>query len=398
MEKKKETVQDYLSRASSIVNKMKSYGEKISDQTVVEKILRTLTEKFEHVVSAILEAHDMSNYSFDELMSSLQTHEERLNRKQEKEEEKAFQVKGEVSKEKTEFSHGRGNGRGGYRGRGRGGRFGGRGRGRSSEQRSFNQKSSIQCYHCKKFGHKESECWAKSRGESKRANFVEKDDVEETLFMAHFLEKEAIHDVWFVDSGCSNHMCNDQSMFEELDTNQKSEVRLGDNKKVQVDGKSTIAICTSNGKKKVLHDVLFVPSLAHNLLSVGQLMSSGLVIVFDDDCCVIHDKKSGQNIVNIGMTKNRMFPLNISSVKRQAFISKECSESDIWHLRYGHLHLNGLKSLKQKDMVMGLPSIDTLEFCEGCILGKHSQKPFSVGKSWRASQCLELVHADLCGQ
>ena len=120
---KKETVQDYLSRASSIVNKMKSYGEKISDQTVVEKILRTLTEKFEHVVSAILEAHDMSTYSFDELMSSLQTHEERLNRKQEKEEEKAFQVKGEVSKEKTEFSHGRGNGRGGYRGRGRGGHW-----------------------------------------------------------------------------------------------------------------------------------------------------------------------------------------------------------------------------------------------------------------------------------
>ena len=40
---KSELVQDYLSRASLIVNKMRSYGKKIPNEIVVSKILRTLT-------------------------------------------------------------------------------------------------------------------------------------------------------------------------------------------------------------------------------------------------------------------------------------------------------------------------------------------------------------------
>lgn len=244
-------------------------------------------------------------------------------------------MKGDASKEKTKFSTGRRNGRGGYRGRGRGGRggrFGGRDRGRYSDKQQFHQ-NSIQCHYCQKFGHKEADCWSKQRGESKKANFAEKMDTEETLFMAHFPDAEAKHDVWLIDSGCSNPMCNSQSLFEELDVNQKSEVRLGDNKKVQVEGKGTIAISTSSGKKKLLHGVFFVPNLAHNLLSVGQLMCSGLVVVFDDGHCIIRDKKLGYDIVDIGMKQNRMFPLDISTVEKKVFVAKECSESDLWHLR-----------------------------------------------------------------
>ncbi|KAH0657479.1 hypothetical protein KY289_026227 [Solanum tuberosum] len=83
--------------------------------------------------AAIEESHDLSNYGFDELMSSLQAHEDRQNASQEKGEEKAFQIKGESSfKGKSEVSNARGyRGRGSFRGRGRGkGNFLGRGRGR----------------------------------------------------------------------------------------------------------------------------------------------------------------------------------------------------------------------------------------------------------------------------
>lgn len=62
----KENVQDYLSRASSIVNKMRSYGETISDQTVVKKVLRTLNSKFDLIVPAIEEARDLSTFSFSD--------------------------------------------------------------------------------------------------------------------------------------------------------------------------------------------------------------------------------------------------------------------------------------------------------------------------------------------
>ena len=113
----KESVQDFLSRVSAIVNHMKSYGEDVSTKTVVCKVLRSLTPRFDHVVAIIEESKDLSTCTFDELMSSLLAHEVRLNKSHEKVEEKAFQVKGEsLSKEeKKDNSAGRGRGRGGFR-------------------------------------------------------------------------------------------------------------------------------------------------------------------------------------------------------------------------------------------------------------------------------------------
>ncbi|XP_071688831.1 uncharacterized protein [Rutidosis leptorrhynchoides] len=90
-----ETVQGYLARISSVVSQMKSYGDKITDEIVVAKVLRSLEPKFDHVVAAIEESKDLSKFSFDELMGSLQSHEVRINRSTVREEEKAFQIKGE---------------------------------------------------------------------------------------------------------------------------------------------------------------------------------------------------------------------------------------------------------------------------------------------------------------
>ncbi|KAK9165308.1 hypothetical protein Scep_000499 [Stephania cephalantha] len=48
-------------------------------------------------------------------------------------------------------------------------------------------------------------------------------------------------------------------------------------------------------------------------------------------------------------------------------------------------------------MVHGLPIINSIELCEGCVYGKQTRKSFPSGKAMRASKCLELIHADLCG-
>ena len=54
--------------------------------------------------------------------------------------------------------------------------------------------------------------------------------------------------------------------------------------------------------------------------------------------------------------------------------------------------------LAVKKMVIGLPKIDDIDICEGCVYGKQSRKLFPVSKAWRASNYLELVHADVCGR
>jgi hypothetical protein len=53
-------------------------SEAITDQPIVEKVLRSLPKKFEMVVTTILESKDLSCFSTDELIGSLVTHETRL--------------------------------------------------------------------------------------------------------------------------------------------------------------------------------------------------------------------------------------------------------------------------------------------------------------------------------
>ena len=53
---------------------MRSYGEKIDSQIIVSKVLRSLTTKFEHAVTAIEESKDLATYSFDELMIAILDH------------------------------------------------------------------------------------------------------------------------------------------------------------------------------------------------------------------------------------------------------------------------------------------------------------------------------------
>ncbi|KAH9303176.1 hypothetical protein KI387_014759, partial [Taxus chinensis] len=49
-------------------------------------------------------------------------------------------------------------------------------------------------------------------------------------------------------------------------------------------------------------------------------------------------------------------------------------------------------------MVNGLPRVKFSKgLCEGCTLGKHPEKNFDKGKSWRATRPLDLVHNNVSG-
>ena len=73
-----ETISDYFPWLLVIVNHLKRNGESIEDVHVVEKILRSLANKFEHVVVAIEESKDLETLSIEELMESFQVHEQRM--------------------------------------------------------------------------------------------------------------------------------------------------------------------------------------------------------------------------------------------------------------------------------------------------------------------------------
>ncbi|XP_027108598.1 uncharacterized protein [Coffea arabica] len=76
--KEGESVNEYIARVLVITNKMKANGEELKDVAVVEKILRSMTPKFNYVVCSIEESNDTRILSIDELQSSLLVHEQRM--------------------------------------------------------------------------------------------------------------------------------------------------------------------------------------------------------------------------------------------------------------------------------------------------------------------------------
>lgn len=121
-----------------------------------------------------------------------------------------------------------------------------------------------------------------------------------------------------------------------MDESEKSRVKLGDNKVVNIEGTGTVTI-SIEGKGKLINDVHFAPGLAHNLISVGQLIENGLKVEFDDNTCVVK-RKNGEIVLYLRMTRNRMFPVDFSHKDGYMMMNNKVDESKLWHYRYGHLH------------------------------------------------------------
>ena len=81
---------DYFAQTLTIANKMKANGDDKGDVAVVEKILRSMTSKFDYVVCSIEKSKDIDTLTIDELQSSLLVHEQCMS--SHKEEENALKI------------------------------------------------------------------------------------------------------------------------------------------------------------------------------------------------------------------------------------------------------------------------------------------------------------------
>ncbi|KAI3794305.1 hypothetical protein L1987_36936 [Smallanthus sonchifolius] len=295
----RETIEDYFNCIITIVNQLRMNEEKIDEQRIINEILRTLTLKFESVVVAVEESKDVTTLSTKELMGILQSHELRLRQYDIQPIDQAFQVRN--SNSTTYFDRSRnqrttGSNRG--RGRGRGGR-------------PFNP---IRCYNCQKTGHINRNCPFKNDDETKDNILMHEDEIEEndgdTMLMIFNMEEKSNNTCWYLDSGCSNHMTCNRSVFITLSDAEKREVRTGDDKRLEVLGCGEVGI-NLKGKDRIIPNVFYVQGLKHNLLSVGQLIQKGYDVHFIKGWCQIKDQK-GLNVAKVRMTGNKMFPLNLN--------------------------------------------------------------------------------------
>jgi hypothetical protein len=118
-------------------------------------------------------------------------------------------------------------------------------------------------------------------------------------------------------------MTNNQDLFKELDRTTISKVKIGNGDYIDVKGKGIVVLNSLSGLKYI-SDVLYVPDIDQNLLSVGQLMEKGFKLRFEDQWCLIKDNL-GNNVFRVKM-KSKGFTLNLMEKEQSVFSAKTCSD------------------------------------------------------------------------
>lgn len=199
---------------------------------------------------------------------------------------------------------------------------------------------------------------------------------------------------WILYSGATSHMVKEKKNFTELDKEIRTSIKVVSGEVLLSAGKGNIIVGTESDQRTIT-DVLFVPRIDRNLLSVRQLLKSGYKVLFDEDKGIIMD--NNYNKISEALMIGTSFPLSWPIIEK-AYGTQEENISDLWHKRYGHAEYIHLQVLQENNMVKGLPKFTvTKEICEGCVRGKHHRESFPNKSETRAVEKLQLIHTDVCG-
>ena len=178
-------------------------------------------------------------------------------------------------------------------------------------------------------------------------------------------------------------------------------ITLGDGRKLQATGQGKVVLMMNlpqgNSESCTLHDVLLVPGLAYNLLSMTAASRRRKVTTFTEVGCEIRDLSS--KLIASGHREGNLYYLDQRGSTHQACVSHESKEV-ICHRRLGHLGSTGMEALAKQQMVDGLDINLTQppKFCESCAKGKGHRLPFKGTSGKKADHPLDLVHSDVCGK
>ena len=138
-----------------------------------------------------------------------------------------------------------------------------------------------------------------------------------------------------------------------------------------------------------LTDILHVPHLSSNLLSISKATFKGLGFYFDDEVVEVIDRSSLSLVAHGTQQEGLYYVSSFSSslskheshlhqlfASSKAFLTKEAS--DLWHVHNGHVLYATLHQLFTKDLVVVLPKIKQPRHhvCSSCAPSKLHQDPF----------------------
>ncbi|KMQ86061.1 retrovirus-related pol polyprotein from transposon tnt 1-94 [Lasius niger] len=266
------------------------------------------------------------------------------------------------------------------------------------------EKSGKTCYFCRKQGHYKRDCikYKKWKSNKEKVGSVREDssDEENEVVQCSFAtcEGQVNQEDWYVDSGATSHMTNNKKFFQELkEINRSVMVANGQRLVAEGKGKGILKCVNKDGETTavMVKDVLYIPSIAENLLSVRRLAIKGLTVNFDNSRCVIAcgKREIAHAEPSMGMYKLQLKEIAMSMKSRHTLL---CQHT--WHRKFGHRSQEAIQQLSQ-GLATGITIKDCgiRATCECCIKGKMSRLPFPKSSESKSKAPLDLLHTDVCG-
>jgi len=219
------------------------------------------------------------------------------------------------------------------------------------------------CFYCKKPGHFVRNCLKKKNDEKEKVNQASEDH--EQMFIATLSANDHTTYDWIVDSGATQHMTFEQEWFTTYERISPMRVFMGDDTVLEAIGKGSIKATMQVGGQlthTTITQVLHVPKIKNNLISVSKLILEGFKVEFDKDGCKVNDAR-GIVVAQARRGKN-LYLLNVTVRKDMAHIANSLEESAmLWHERLGHLNMASLKEIDAMVDGMNLKEVPLHHIC-----------------------------------
>lgn len=208
-----------------------------------------------------------------------------------------------------------------------------------------NKRKEIICYSCRQKGHKSTSCPEKpKKSDGKKSQKQEKNGKsDEVAFSAVFLSGNFRNDEWFMDSGATRHLTMRSDWMKGEKQFGIQPIRAANNEPMDVECSGAVDFnVIVNGKSTNVQfkDVLCVPKLTANLLSVSQITAKRKIVVFNSRGCVVKDEDG--TILATASLVNGLYRLDGSSEMVLASIASNgpnvSNSMELWHRRLGHLN------------------------------------------------------------
>ncbi|KAI0523201.1 hypothetical protein KFK09_005595 [Dendrobium nobile] len=245
------------------------------------------------------------------------------------------------------------------------------------------------CQICGKTGHVALNCWH-------RCNFkYAPTDTRQPRALLATPTTTASQD-WVLDTGASAHLTPDANqLYYPTSYNGSDTVSTANGSSVPIHhtGQGLLPLPDSS-RKLLLHKLLHVPLITHNLLSVSKLTSeNNISITFDANGFTMKDLRDQQPLLR-GQLRNGLYSIRLSSDDRHTALSSTVSPTINWHSRLGHPNKSTL-SVLAKHFSDITPVSDSF-LCDSCNQAKSHKLVFNKSISSSIAP-FDLIHTDVWG-